>query len=132
MTWHMQAFAAALVLQILPAGPAFAEKGDRDKPTSIEANRMSSDDAKRMSIFEGNVVLTKGTVLVRADGPLSRSVSRTITTGLTDGKWTEVLTGLSEGEQVLVVTLRLPQGTQARSPLSPFRQRRRPSDSVRP
>lgn len=51
----------------LPSLPALAEKADKDKPTNIEANRMSSDDTKRMSIFEGNVVLTKGTVVVRAD-----------------------------------------------------------------
>lgn len=49
------------------AAPAGAEKADRDKPTQIEANRMSSDDARRVSIFEGNVILSKGTVLVRAD-----------------------------------------------------------------
>jgi len=47
--------------------PAWAEKADRDKPTQIEANRMSADDVKRMTIFEGNVILTKGTVAVRAE-----------------------------------------------------------------
>lgn len=46
---------------------ALAEKADRDKPTQVEANRMSADDARRMNIFEGNVVLTKGTITVRAD-----------------------------------------------------------------
>jgi lipopolysaccharide export system protein LptA len=59
------ALAAAILL--LAAFAALAEKADKDKPTNIEANRMSSDDAKRMSIFEGSVVLTKGTVVVRAD-----------------------------------------------------------------
>ncbi len=61
--------AAALLtaLLALPAVPALAEKADKEKPTNIEANKMSSDDAKRMSIFEGNVLLTKGTVVVRAD-----------------------------------------------------------------
>jgi lipopolysaccharide export system protein LptA len=54
----------ALAFQALPA---LAEKADRSKPTHIEANRMSSDDARRVSIFEGSVVLTKGTVSVRAD-----------------------------------------------------------------
>ena len=58
--------AAVAVIAILPA-PALAEKADKDKPTNIESNRMSSDDARRISIFEGNVVLTKGTILVRAD-----------------------------------------------------------------
>jgi lipopolysaccharide export system protein LptA len=56
-------FLAASVLCV----PAFAEKSDKDKPTNIEADRMSSDDARRMSIFEGNVVLTNGTMVVRAD-----------------------------------------------------------------
>jgi len=57
---------AASIL-MLRALSALAEKADKDKPTNIEANRMSSDDAKRMSIFEGSVVLTKGTIAVRAD-----------------------------------------------------------------
>lgn len=56
--------AAALLAAV--AG-AHAEKADKDKPTNIEANKMSSDDARRMSIFEGNVVLTKGTMVIRAD-----------------------------------------------------------------
>ena len=61
------ALAVATALLVLPAFSALAEKADKDKPTHIEANRMSSDDTKRMSIFEGSVVLTKGTVVVRAD-----------------------------------------------------------------
>jgi lipopolysaccharide export system protein LptA len=47
--------------------PAWAEKADRDKPTQVEANRMSADDARRLNIFEGNVVVTKGTMSLRAD-----------------------------------------------------------------
>ncbi len=58
---------ALAVIFLVSASPASAEKADKDKPTNIEASRMSSDDARRMSIFEGNVVLTKGTVVVRAD-----------------------------------------------------------------
>lgn len=56
----------ALVIAV-GAGAAHAEKADKDKPTHIEANRMSSDDTRRMSIFEGNVVLTKGTLTVHAN-----------------------------------------------------------------
>jgi len=58
---------ALLLLGALACAPALAEKADKDKPTNIEANKMSSDDARRMSIFEGNVVLTNGTMQVRAD-----------------------------------------------------------------
>ena len=54
-------------LLALHAAPAPAEKADRDKPTQIESNRMSQDDTRRMNLFEGNVVLTKGTITVRAD-----------------------------------------------------------------
>jgi lipopolysaccharide export system protein LptA len=56
---------AACLLLLAPA--ALAEKADKDKPARIEANRMSADDARRMNIFDGNVVLTKGTISVRAD-----------------------------------------------------------------
>jgi len=47
--------------------PAKAEAADKQKPTHVEANKMSADDARRLSIFEGNVVLSKGTILVQAD-----------------------------------------------------------------
>ena len=60
--------AAAIAVAALQAPPsAHAEKADQDKPTEIESNRMMSDDARRMSVFEGNVVLTKGTMVVHAD-----------------------------------------------------------------
>jgi lipopolysaccharide export system protein LptA len=52
---------------MLAAFAVFGERADKDKPTQIEANRMSADDTRRMNIFEGNVVLTKGTIAVRAD-----------------------------------------------------------------
>jgi len=55
------------IVVVLAAFPAWGEKADRDKPTKIEANRMSADDVKRMTIFEGNVILTKGTIAVRAE-----------------------------------------------------------------
>ena len=46
---------------------AFADKADSDKPTQIESNRMSADDTRRLTIFEGAVVLTRGTITLRAD-----------------------------------------------------------------
>ena len=57
--WFAAALAAAL--------PAWGEKADRDKPTQVEANRMSADDARRLNIFEGEVVVTKGTMRLTAD-----------------------------------------------------------------
>lgn len=52
--------------------PALAEKGDRDKPINLEADRVSIDDAKKISTFEGNVVLTQGTLVIRADRMIVR------------------------------------------------------------
>jgi len=46
---------------------AHAEKADRDKPTQVEANRMTADDVRKLSVFEGNVVVTKGTIRLTAD-----------------------------------------------------------------
>jgi lipopolysaccharide export system protein LptA len=64
---HIAAVAVAAAIVILPSLSARAERADKDKPTHIEANRMNSDDARRVTIFEGNVILTKGTILLRAD-----------------------------------------------------------------
>ena len=47
--------------------PAHAEKADRDKPINIESDRVTVDDIKQLSVFEGNVVLTQGTMVIRGD-----------------------------------------------------------------
>ena len=51
----------------LAAGAALAEEADKDKPTQIEASRMSADDVRKLSIFEGNVIVTRGSLTLRAD-----------------------------------------------------------------
>jgi lipopolysaccharide export system protein LptA len=56
-------FAALLFVSF----PVMAEKADREKPTQVEANRMSADDARRLNIFEGDVIVTKGTIRLTAD-----------------------------------------------------------------
>ncbi|HWV91609.1 MAG TPA: lipopolysaccharide transport periplasmic protein LptA [Burkholderiales bacterium] len=56
----------AFLLLIL-ATPALAEKADRDKPTQVEANKMSADDVRRLNVFEGDVVVTKGTIRLTAE-----------------------------------------------------------------
>ena len=56
-----------LIVLVLFGFSAKAEKADKEKPTELEANRMSADDVRRLNIFEGNVVLNKGTMRVLAD-----------------------------------------------------------------
>lgn len=46
---------------------ALAEKADRDKPVNVEADRMNYDDLRQVNVFEGNVTLTQGTLVIRAD-----------------------------------------------------------------
>ena len=48
-------------------GLAYAEKADREKPVNIESDRVTVDDVKQLSVFEGNVVLTQGTMVIRGD-----------------------------------------------------------------
>jgi lipopolysaccharide export system protein LptA len=45
--------------------PALAERADRDKPVTLEADRITVDDAKQVQVFEGSVVLVQGTLVIR-------------------------------------------------------------------
>ncbi len=45
----------------------FAEKADRDKPIELESDTMTSDNSKNTSVYSGNVILTQGTLLIKAD-----------------------------------------------------------------
>lgn len=47
--------------------PAHAEKADRKKPVNLEANSLRFDDVKQATIITGNVVMTKGTIIIRAE-----------------------------------------------------------------
>jgi lipopolysaccharide export system protein LptA len=58
--------AACCALALLSA-TGHAEKADREKPINLEADRVTVDDAKQLSTFEGNVVLTQGTMVIRGD-----------------------------------------------------------------
>lgn len=49
------------------AASAAAEKADRDKPVNLEADRVTIDDSRQIAVFEGNVVLTQGTLQIRGD-----------------------------------------------------------------
>lgn len=55
------------ILALGAAFPAWAEKADRDKPMNAEADALRYDDLKQTSVFTGNVVITKGTTIVRGE-----------------------------------------------------------------
>jgi len=50
----------------LMASPAHAERADQTKPLVLEADNASYDDLKQIYVLTGNVVLTKGTMVLRS------------------------------------------------------------------
>ena len=44
---------------------AQAEKADKDKPMNVEADALRYEETRQTSVFSGNVVLTKGTIVMR-------------------------------------------------------------------
>ena len=45
---------------------ASSEEADRDKSIEIESDTMTVDDAKNISIYMGDVILTQGTLIIKA------------------------------------------------------------------
>jgi lipopolysaccharide export system protein LptA len=57
-----------IVAALLCESPAWAEKGDRNKQMAVEADKPGSFDLQRqVAIFNGNVVISQGTMVIRAD-----------------------------------------------------------------
>lgn len=55
------------LLCLLSGRSALAERADRDRPINLEADSVTVDDARHESIYAGNVQLSQGTLLIRAD-----------------------------------------------------------------
>ena len=53
-------------LAAIAAQSAFAEKADRDKPMNVEADTLKHDDQQQLTIFTGKVLMTKGTLVLKA------------------------------------------------------------------
>lgn len=62
----MKHFFLLLLMLIALGSNARAEKADSDKPTNVEADQMAYDDVKQVNTFTGNVILTRGTLVMRA------------------------------------------------------------------
>jgi lipopolysaccharide export system protein LptA len=57
-----------LLLCILFLSPfTLAEQADRDMPIEIESDTMIVDDNRSISVYKGDVILTQGTMIIRAD-----------------------------------------------------------------
>lgn len=59
-------FYAGLCAALL-APDVHAEQADRDKPVNLEADTVTLDDIRKVSVYQGNVILSQGTLMLRAD-----------------------------------------------------------------
>src|SRR5580765_4978789 len=58
----------AISLAFAMCAPAHAEKADRTKPLNVVADREGNFDLlKQVIVFSGNVTITKGTIVIKAD-----------------------------------------------------------------
>ncbi|SFO08797.1 lipopolysaccharide export system protein LptA [Nitrosospira briensis] len=64
---RMKSFFIIFFLNVLFTGSVLAERADKDKPVHLEADRATVQDANKLATFTGNVVLTQGTLVIRAD-----------------------------------------------------------------
>lgn len=64
---HRSALLAGVAfwLACAPTDRAQAELADRMQPMNIEADALRYDDARQISVFTGNVIVTKGTIVIR-------------------------------------------------------------------
>lgn len=60
-------FLIACLAMTLASVPVHAERADSKQPVNIEADRVSVDDRNKTHTFEGNVVLSQGTLSIRGD-----------------------------------------------------------------
>lgn len=77
---------ATLLAGLLLGGAAHAERADRNKPLNAEADALRYDDARQTSIFTGNVVITKGTILIRGAQVEVRQDAQGNQVGIVNGK----------------------------------------------
>ncbi len=68
------------------AGVAVAERADRNKPIHIEADQVSIDDARQVSVFTGNVTMSQGTLLINGDQVVAKQGSQGFESGTVTGK----------------------------------------------
>lgn len=55
------------LLLLACSGTLRAENADREKPIHLESDQVFIDDTKQVSVFEGKVELTQGTLRIQAD-----------------------------------------------------------------
>ena len=65
---------------------ANAERADRDQPVNVEADSVEIDDKKQEAVFSGNVVLTQGSLMLKADRIVVKQSGNGFQSGVAHGK----------------------------------------------
>lgn len=65
---------------------ANADRADRDQPVNVEADSVEIDDKKQEAVFTGNVVLTQGTLMLKADRIVVKQSESGFQSGVAHGK----------------------------------------------
>ncbi len=76
---------AVAALFLLAVSSAHAERADREKPVNLEADRVTVDDLKQTATFEGNVLLTQGTLTIRGNRMVVQQDAEGFKTGVAYG-----------------------------------------------
>jgi lipopolysaccharide export system protein LptA len=58
---------AGFACAMIASPTVWAERADREMPVNLESDRVDLDDSKKEAVFEGNVTLTQGTLMIKAD-----------------------------------------------------------------
>ena len=67
MSLSRPCIAACLLAALALPLTAGAERADRDQPVDIEADRVTVDDRSKTHTFEGNAILTQGSLMIRGE-----------------------------------------------------------------
>ncbi|WP_297754949.1 lipopolysaccharide transport periplasmic protein LptA [Hydrogenophaga sp.] len=81
-----RSWVACLAVSLCWSVPALAEKADRNQPLNAEADSLRYDDVRQTSVFTGNVIITKGTILIRGDQVEVRQDPQGNQFGIVNGK----------------------------------------------
>jgi len=72
---------------ILLQSSVYALSTDRDQPINIVADTATIDDAKGIAIYEGNVVVTQGSILIKSSKlTLTYTNGQSLTQAIAEGK----------------------------------------------
>ncbi|MBV1912057.1 MAG: lipopolysaccharide transport periplasmic protein LptA [Cycloclasticus sp.] len=60
-------FAFITLTLMFSSAPLWALSSDKQKPVEVEADSFNLDDAKKVTVYSGNVIITQGSMKIMAD-----------------------------------------------------------------